>query len=128
MKRFVWLVVILLIAAPGWAAKKMTVQQLKDLLAADQKSQKSDADVAGELKDVELTEEMTHGTMDSFKPLVPGQLTTEQLFVLEIRSAVLAPPASEIPATAARQTQPNRKPSSTRPLTTQRRPTRKCRP
>jgi hypothetical protein len=101
VKRFVWLVVILLIAAPGWAAKKMTVQQLKDLLAADQKSQKSDADVAGELKDVELTEEMTHGTMDSFKPLVPGQLTTEQLFVLEIRSAVLAPPASEIPATAA---------------------------
>lgn len=101
MKRFIWLVVILLIAAPGWAAKKMTVQQLKDLLSADQKSQKSDADVAGELKDVELTEEMTHGTMDSFKPLVPGQLTTEQLFVLEIRSAVLAPPASELPATAA---------------------------
>ena len=101
VKRFVWLVVILLIASPGWAAKKMTVQQLKDLLAADQKSQKSDADVAGELKDVELTEEMTHGTMDSLKPLVPGQLTTEQLFVLEIRSAVLAPPASEIPATAA---------------------------
>lgn len=101
VKRFVWLVVILLIASPGWAAKKMTVQQLKDLLATDQKSQKSDADVAGELKDVELTEEMTHGTMDSFKPLVPGQLTTEQLFVLEIRSAVLAPPASEIPATAA---------------------------
>jgi hypothetical protein len=101
VKRFVWLFVILLIASPGWAAKKMTVQQLKDLLAADQKSQKSDANVAAELKDVELTEEMTHGTMDSFKPLVPGQLTTEQLFVLEIRSAVLSPPASEIPAAPA---------------------------
>ncbi len=58
MKRFLWLVVILLIASPGWAAKKMTVQQLKDLLAADQKSQKSDADVAAELKDVELTDEL----------------------------------------------------------------------
>ncbi|MGA7243800.1 MAG: hypothetical protein WBX19_11475 [Terracidiphilus sp.] len=101
MKRFAWLVVILLIASPSWAAKKMTMQQLKDMLAADQKSQKSDADVAAELKDVELTEEMTHSTMDSLKPLVPGQLTTEQLFVLEIRSAVLPPPSSEIPSTPA---------------------------
>ncbi len=101
VKRFAWLVVILLIASPSWAAKKMTMQQLKDMLAADQKSQKSDADVAAELKDVELTEEMTHSTMDSLKPLVPGQLTTEQLFVLEIRSAVLPPPSSEIPSTPA---------------------------
>ncbi|MGA8741719.1 MAG: hypothetical protein WB561_11095 [Terracidiphilus sp.] len=101
MKRFAWLVVILLIASPSWAAKKITVQQLKEMLAADQKSQKSDADVAAELKDIELTEEMTHSTMDSLKPLVPGQLTTEQLFVLEIRSAVLPPPSSEIPSMPA---------------------------
>jgi hypothetical protein len=101
VKRFAWLVVILLITSPGWAAKKMTVQQLKDILAADQKSQKSDGDVAAELKDLDLTEELTHSTMDSFKPMIPGQLTTEQLFVLEIRSAVLAPPASDIPATPA---------------------------
>jgi hypothetical protein len=101
VKRFVWLVVVLLIASPGWAAKKMTTQQLKDLLAANQKSQKSDADVAAELKDVELTEELTHSAMESLKPFVSGQLTTEQLFVLEIRSAVLPPPASEVPATPA---------------------------
>jgi hypothetical protein len=101
VKRFLWLVVILLIASPGWAAKKMTVQQLKDLLAADQKSQKSDADVATELKDVELTDELSHSAMESLRPVVPGQLTTEQLFVLEIRSAVLPPPASDIPATPA---------------------------
>jgi hypothetical protein len=101
VKRFVWLVVVLLIASPGWAAKKMTVEELKGLLAANQKAQKSDADVAAELKDVELTEELTHSSMDSVKPLVPGKLTTEQLFVLEIRSAVLPPPTSEIPATAA---------------------------
>jgi len=101
VKRFAWLVVILLVASPGWAAQKMNVQQLKDMLAADQKSQKSDADVAAELKDVELTEEMTHSALESLRPLVPGQLTTEQLFVLEIRSAVLPPPSSEIPSTAA---------------------------
>src|SRR5580698_6643556 len=101
VKRFVWLVVILLVAAPGWAARKMTVQQLKDQLAVDQKSQKSDADVAAELKDIELTDQLTHSTMNSLKPIVPGQLTSEQLFVLEIRSAVLPPPASDIPATPA---------------------------
>ena len=102
MKRSIWLVVvILLMTLPGWAAKKMTVQQLKELLAAEQKAQKSDADVAAELKDIDLTEELTHSTMDSFKPMVPGQFTTEQLFVLEIRSAVLAPPAGDVPATPA---------------------------
>jgi hypothetical protein len=99
VKRFAWLVVVLLTAAPCWAAKKMSVQQLKDLLTADQNSQKSDAEVAGQLKDIELTEELTRSTMDSFKPLVPGQLTTEQLFVLEVRSAVMPPPASEVPST-----------------------------
>jgi hypothetical protein len=101
VKRFVWLVVILLIASPGWAAKKMTVDGLKGLLTANQKAQKSDADVAAELKDVELTEELTHSAMESLKPVVAGPLTTEQLFVLEIRSAVLTPPASEIPGTPA---------------------------
>jgi hypothetical protein len=101
VKRFAWLVVILLIASPGWAAKKMTVQQLKDMLTADQKSQKSDADVAAELKDVELTEQLTRSAIDSLKPLIPGQLSTEQIFVLEVRSAVLAPPSSDIPSTPA---------------------------
>lgn len=99
VNRFAWLIVVSLIASPCWAAKKMSVQQLKDLLTADQASQKSDADVAAQLKDVELTEELTHSAMDSIKPLVPGQLTTEQVFVLEIRSAVLPPPASEVPST-----------------------------
>jgi hypothetical protein len=101
VKRIAWLVVILLAAAPCWAAKKISVQQLKDLLTADQASHKADADVAAELKDVDLTEELTHTTIDSIKALVPGPLTTEQLFILEIRSAVLPPPASEIPATPA---------------------------
>jgi len=101
VKRIAWLVVILLTAAPCWGARKMTVQQLKDMLAAAQKSQKSDAEVAAQLKDVELTEDLTHSVMDGLKPLVPGQLTTEQLFVLEIRSAVQPPPVGDIPSTPA---------------------------
>ncbi len=92
---------MVLMASPGWAAKKMTAEQLKDLLAADHKAQKSDADVAGQLKDLELTEELTKSTMDAVKPMVPGPLTTEQLFILEVRAAALPPPASEIPAKPA---------------------------
>jgi hypothetical protein len=98
VKRFAWLIVILLIASPCWAAKKITVQQLKDLLAANQQSHKSDADVAAELKDLDLTEQLSRSTMNSLTPLVPGELTSEQLFVLEIRSAVLPPPPSDIPS------------------------------
>lgn len=101
MKRFAWLVLIPLVASPCLAAKKISVQELKDLLTSDQSSQKSDADVAAQLKDVELTEELSRNTINSMKALVPGQLTTEQLFVLEIRSAVLPPPASEVPSTPA---------------------------
>jgi hypothetical protein len=101
MKRLQWIVVLLLAASPAWAAKKITVQELKDLLIARQHANKTDADVATELHDVELTEELTRATMNSFAPFTLGQLTTEQLFVLEARSAMLTPPATDLPATAA---------------------------
>ncbi|HTX74727.1 MAG TPA: hypothetical protein VMD29_00885 [Terracidiphilus sp.] len=103
MKRIGWLAVLLLVALPGWAAKeqKMTVAQLKDLLVSAKQAGKSDADVANELGDVELTEELTHSTLESFGPNVPGQLTTERLFILEAQSSVLPPPAADIPTAPA---------------------------
>ncbi len=101
MKRIGWLALLLVAVLPGWAAKKMTVDQLKNLLGAAHQGNKSDADVAKDLEDVDLTEELTHSTMDSFAQYVPGQMTTEQLFILEAKSAVLAPPAADIPTAAA---------------------------
>ncbi|MGD0736829.1 MAG: hypothetical protein ABR976_16985 [Terracidiphilus sp.] len=101
MKRFGWLLVLVLVATPGWAAKKITVQQLKDLLTSMQQAKKTDDEVAAALKDVELGEELTTPMMDSFASLVPGQLTTEQLYILEIRSAILPPPAADIPSAPA---------------------------
>jgi len=56
MKRFGWILVLWMATAPAWAAGKMTVQQLKDLLISLQKANTADADVAAQLKDVELTE------------------------------------------------------------------------
>ena len=101
MKRLGWIFMLWMATASAWAAGKMTVQQLKDLLISLQKTNTADADVAAQLKDVELTEEMTRSTMNGLGPYVPGQLTTEQLYVLEARSAALAPPAADLPSTPA---------------------------
>lgn len=97
MKRWACLVVLLGLAVPGWAAKKMTVAELKAYLSSAHQAGKSDAEVSAELQNIELTDQLTHSTMNSLAPAVPGQLTTEQLYILEVRSAVLPPPADDLP-------------------------------
>jgi hypothetical protein len=101
MKRFGWILVLLTLAVPAWAAKTVTVQQLKDMLVSLQQDKKSDAEVAAELKQIELSEELTRATMNSLVSYVPGPMSTEQIYVLEARSAVLAPPAADVPTTPA---------------------------
>ena len=86
---------------PAWPAKKLTVAQLTDLLRSLQQDKKTDQEVATELKQVQLSEELTRTTMNSLAGYAPGTMTTEQIYVLEARSAVLAPPASDIPTTPA---------------------------
>ena len=101
MKRFGWLLVVLLAAVPAWSAKKVTVQELKATLESLQQGKKADADVATALKQLELTEQLTRPVMNSLVGFVPGPLSTEQIYVLEARSAELPPPASDLPTTAA---------------------------
>jgi len=105
MKRFGWMLVLLLAlpALPVLSAstKKITVQELKDLLTSAQAANKNDDEVSLQLKQVELTEELTFATMNSLSNLIPGKLSTEQLYVLEARSAVLPPPASDLPSAPA---------------------------
>ena len=102
MKPKGWIALFLLATTLAWpAAKKITVGELKDMLATLHQQGKGDADVAATLKQVQLTEELTRSVMNSFASEVPGQLSTEQLYVLEARSAMLAPPATDIPATPA---------------------------
>ncbi len=86
---------------PAWCARKITVAQLTDLLRSLQQDKKSDTDVATALKQVELTEELTRSAIGSLAGLVNGPLSTEQIYVLEARSANLLPPASDLPATPA---------------------------
>lgn len=100
MKRLGWIFLVLsmVATAPSWAAdKKVSVQDLKDLLTQAQQQKKSDEEVATALKQVELTEQMTPETLNTLGSLVPGQSSLAQMYVLESRSAMLPPPASEIP-------------------------------
>jgi hypothetical protein len=101
MKRFTWIVLVMLTAMPAWCAKKVTVQQLKEMLVQMQQAKKTDEEVASALKQVVLSEELTRSTMNSLVGYVPGKFSTEQIYVLEARSATLPPPADDLPTAAA---------------------------
>lgn len=97
MKRCLYFLLLFTLATPGWSARKVTISQLQDLIRSLHDDKKSDGDVAAALQQVELNEQLTHSTMDALMKFAPGPLTTEQMFVLEARSADLAPPASDLP-------------------------------
>jgi tetratricopeptide (TPR) repeat protein len=102
MKRLVCILALIVLAIPAWtAAKKITVGQLEDMLKTLQAEKKSDADIANALKQVEMSEELTRDALNNIAQSSPGQFTLEQLYVLEARSSVLAPPAEDIPTTPA---------------------------
>ena len=102
MKRLAWSLILLLITPPAFSANKnLSIQDLKGLLISLQQAKKSDAEVATQLKQIELAEELTASAMNSLANLVPGPLTTEQMYVLEARSAILPPPAADLPESPA---------------------------
>jgi hypothetical protein len=82
---------------PGWCDRKITVAQLQDLLLSLHQDKKSDAEFAAALQQVELSEQLTGAVMNTLSKYAPGALTTEQIYVLEARSANLIPPASDLP-------------------------------
>jgi len=102
MKRSLWiLLVAVLPPALLWAnPRKMTVAELQDVLAGLHHAQKSDEQIADQLKQIELTEELTPTAMNQMVSLVRGPLSTEQMYVLEARSAILAPPDTDLPKLA----------------------------
>jgi len=102
MRHIGWLVAVILVAWPGRAAdRRHTVQELRDRVAAAQHTGKSDIDLAKELSGMELSEELPASEMGRLVALLPGPLSTEQLYVLEARNAALPPPPENLPAIAA---------------------------
>jgi hypothetical protein len=102
VKHRILCLLLLAVSLPAFADafKKVTVAQLSDILTGLQHANKSDEEVASELSGLELTEELTSATMHSMANLIPGPHSTEQLYVLEARSSMLAPPASDLPGDA----------------------------
>ena len=101
MIRFRWVLLVCVLAAPAWAgSRKVTVAQLEDLLRTMKQDKKSDAEVAEALKQVELTEQLTRPAMNTMVEFVPGPYSTEQMYVLEARTADLIPPAAYLPSTS----------------------------
>ena len=103
MKRWTAVAVLFLLAGSAWAAstKKMSVDQLKQFLADAHKAGTPDDKVAADLEKAEMTEQLSHNAIESMAADVPGQHTTEQLYILQIRSAALPPPSADIPSDPA---------------------------
>jgi hypothetical protein len=95
-----WLVcagLVLWMALPAGAATKTTLQELDSLMGEMYQQRKSDEAVATKLKDVELTEQMSTAAMNGFTKYDPGPLTTTQIRVLAVESALMPPPPSDLP-------------------------------
>ena len=101
MKSTALILTLLLLAPNAWCAKKISVAQLEDLLRSMQEEKKSDTEISVALKQLELSEELTRSRMVGLVGHVPGPLSTEQIYVLEARSADLIPPESDLPPAPA---------------------------
>lgn len=78
------------------ATKKMTVQQLEQMIA--QESGKGDANLALNIYDVELTEQLTAARLQKDLATLPGNDSRTALTAVADISMFLAPPAEDIPA------------------------------
>jgi hypothetical protein len=83
---------------PALQAQHITVEQLRDMLAAQKAAHKSDGEMAGKVGAVELTEELTALALDKIEAeLQPGPKTADALDLQADVSGFLDPPASQVP-------------------------------
>ena len=66
MKRFICILALASAALPAWSARKITIAELTDMLKTMHEQQKTDADVATALKQIQLSELLDRNTMNSF--------------------------------------------------------------
>jgi hypothetical protein len=99
MRTFALLLLLAGIALPARAVKRITVDQLEQVLAAA--PGKPDAEVAQQLFNLELTERLNGGRLARWETQLPGPRSRQALVALADVSAFLNLPATEIPATAA---------------------------
>ena len=100
-----WILIAALLpimAIPSWAAKRMTVAQLEQMLSTEKAAHKSDIEIARKISDVELSERLTDLALGELsKNFAGGSQPAMALLLLADRSSFLDPPAKELPATPA---------------------------
>jgi len=94
--KFLGILLLIFAATLAPAATLMTVEQLKTELASMKQAGKSDEDVATRLKEINLSEELSHSAKASLAPYLPGDFSNEQILIMQARSAFLPPPAGDI--------------------------------
>ncbi len=80
----------------------MSVAQLEHVLSADSAAHKSDAEIARQIRIVELSERLTDTTLERLnRHFAAGSQAALALLLLADRSSFLDPPTSELPTTPA---------------------------
>lgn len=93
-----FLLVLSWMAIPSFAAKRINVAQLEQMLAADRAAHKSDLDIAKHISAASLSERLTENALARLRqPFASNSRTTTALLLLADRSAFLDPPAGELP-------------------------------
>ncbi len=96
MRKLLYWLLLLSFVPQVFAAKRVTVEQLEQILAAAHG--KPDAEVARQLSDLELTERLNPVKFARLKDDLPGEQARQALVALADASAFLDPPPAEIPA------------------------------
>ena len=99
MRKFAFFLLLASIALPAFAAKRINVEQLEQVLAAAQG--KPDAQVALQLSNLELNERFSSLKLSHWKASLPGEQAQQALVALADQSAFLDPPTAEIPSAPA---------------------------
>jgi hypothetical protein len=86
-------------AVSGSALDRVTVDQLEQRVAAE--SGRNDTDLAHRLQKLELTQRLSTARLKKLQAALPGPESRDALMSMGDLSAVLDPPADEIPADAA---------------------------
>jgi VWFA-related protein len=98
VQKFTLLLLLTSLSLPALANKRVTVEQLERLLAANRG--KTDEKIAQQLFGLEITERLSSAKLSRWESILPGPESRRSLLILADMSAFLDPPAAEIPATA----------------------------
>ena len=95
-------VLLVMMALPAWAGKRMSIAQLEQILNANGAAHKSDAEIARQIRIIELSERLTDATFERLSShFAAGSQARLALLLLADRSSFLDPPISELPTTPA---------------------------